>query len=251
MYLERGVKIDAVANAQNTVKQFKILRSYYTKNVIKKVLASKALKPTYTHKDTPGEVPLPATLIHDLSELLAEAGTSLRLYSPYPFPLRANRTLDDFGKSAWDALATTPDQPFVRTEIQGDREVVRVGVADTMGSQVCVNCHNSRSDTPKDDWKLNDLRGVLEISTDVSDQIARGVWTGRGIALALVAVLGAVLLLAFFRMRGVVLNPVKIMSEVMRTLATGDHEIEVPEKDRVDEIGEMAQAVQRHHRRDQ
>jgi Zn-dependent membrane protease YugP len=44
MYLERGVKIDAVANAQNTVKQFKILRSYYTKNVVKKVLASKALK---------------------------------------------------------------------------------------------------------------------------------------------------------------------------------------------------------------
>ncbi|MDP6622802.1 MAG: RraA family protein [Alphaproteobacteria bacterium] len=39
-------------------------------------------KPTYTHKDTPGEIPLPATLIHDLSELLAEAGTSLRLYSP-------------------------------------------------------------------------------------------------------------------------------------------------------------------------
>ena len=28
----------------------------------------------------------------------------------------------------------------------------------------CVECHNSHPETPKKDWKVGDLRGVLEIS---------------------------------------------------------------------------------------
>ncbi len=197
LVLERGVKNDAVANAQTTVKQFKILRSYYTKNIVKKALASKALKPSYSHKDTPGEIPLPATLIHDLSELLTKAGTTLKLYSPYPFPVRGERQLDSFGKQAWSFLKSNPEQPFVKAESTAESEIVRVAIADTMVSKICVNCHNTRADTPKNDWKLKDLRGVLEINTDIGPALARGTWTARIIALAVVAVLGLVLLVAY------------------------------------------------------
>ena len=244
MVMEQGIKTDAVQNAAKTVTQFKVIRGYYTKNVIKKALASKALKPSYTHKDTPGEIPLPATLIHDLSELLAEAGTTLKLYSPYPFPNRAERKLDGFGEQAWETLSANPEAPFVRTEEIGGKEIVRVALADTMASQVCVNCHNSRADTPKDDWQLNDLRGVLEINTDVTAALARGAWVARGIALAIVLVLGAVLMLTYYRMRKVVVKPVGQMTGVMETLASGDLEIDVPAQEQTDEIGEMARAVQ-------
>ena len=34
-----------------------------------------------------------------------------------------------------------------------------------MTSQSCLNCHNNRADTPKNDWKLNEVRGVLEVVT--------------------------------------------------------------------------------------
>jgi methyl-accepting chemotaxis protein len=166
---ENNLKRTAAENAQRTVKQFKILRSYYTKNIIAKALASKALKPSIGHKGTPGQIPLPATLIHDLSELLTEAGTTLKLYSPYPFPNRANRKMDSFGDQAWEALTSDPATPFVRSVVIDDREIVRVAVSDTMVSPICVNCHNTRADTPKDDWNLNDLRGVLEVDTTVPD----------------------------------------------------------------------------------
>lgn len=157
------------------------------------------------------------TFIHDLSKLLAETGTTFKLYSPYPFPIRAGRELDAFAAAAWEALGKNPDRPFSRAETIAGRDIVRVAVADTMVSQVCVDCHNSRADSPKVDWKLNDLRGVLEIDIDVTEALERGVWMGRGIALILLALFGAVLALTFFRMRSVVIAPANTMTDVMQS----------------------------------
>lgn len=241
---ERSIRSDVLTNAEKAVNQFKVIRRYYTENVINKALKSRALKPTVTHKGKDGEIPLPATFIHDLSRLLTDSGTTLRLYSPYPFPVRQTRVLDDFGSNAWEALNRNPEKSFIRSEIIEGRNIVRVAVADTMVSQVCVDCHNSRADTPKNDWKLNDLRGVLEIGTDVTMALSRGTLIGRAIALALLGVLGVVLAFTFFRMRGVVIEPVGAMTTVMETLAAGNLNIDIPSQDRVDEIGDMARAVQ-------
>ena len=138
MQSESNVQKEAVIAAQTTVDQFKTIRSYYTKNVIKKVLAESSLKPSIDHKNSANGIPLPATLIHDLSEILADKGTSLKLYSPYPFPNRKARQLDEFGQNAWQALSKNPNEPYVETAKINGNTVVRVGVADKMGSQVCV-----------------------------------------------------------------------------------------------------------------
>ncbi len=162
-------------NAISIIDQFKTLRGYYVKSVIKKVKAKSDLKISYDHKTMDDAIPLPATLIHDMSELLSGKGKDnikLKLYSEYPFPNRANRTLDAFGKEAMQFFKSNPNETFVKTETQGGSEVVRVAVADKMIAQGCVNCHNSRADTPKDDWKLNDVRGVLEVITPIDVQLA-------------------------------------------------------------------------------
>ena len=31
----------------------------------------------------------------------------------------------------------------------------------------CINCHNTHPDTPKDDWRTGDVRGVLEIALPI------------------------------------------------------------------------------------
>lgn len=103
---ERGIRSDTLENAERTVKQFKAIRGYYTRNVIAKVIKSQALKPTYTHEGADDENPLPATFIHDLSKLLAETGTTFKLYSPYPFPIRAGRELDAFAAASWKSTST-------------------------------------------------------------------------------------------------------------------------------------------------
>jgi methyl-accepting chemotaxis protein len=107
--LANSARESAVRNAEQTVGQFRTLRSYYTKNVVKKVLKNGG-KASFNHKTESDSVPLPATVIHDMSELLSKEATTLQLYSPYPFPNRAKRTLDPFQRDAWDFLSANPDE---------------------------------------------------------------------------------------------------------------------------------------------
>ena len=140
----------AIANAENTVEQFMVLRGYYTKNVISKVIKSTGPKPAIDHADDPRAIPLPATMIHDLSALLSGNGTGISLYSDYPFPNRSSRELDEFQTEAWAYLTQNPDESFVRQETDANGDLlVRVAVADRMTVQACVTCHNNRADTPK------------------------------------------------------------------------------------------------------
>jgi methyl-accepting chemotaxis protein len=232
----------AVQSAQDTVRQFKTLRAYYTKFVVAKVVGHGVLKPNFDHQSNDTTIPLPATMIHDLSALLKSEGTSLSLYSPYPYPNRQERKLDEFGRAAWDTLVAKPDSVFTRRETVDGKSVVRVAVADRMADQSCVNCHNTRADSPKRDWKLGDVRGVLEIVSDIEGPLARGAeLTNRilvGIALA-----GMVLIVLGTLIARNVSSPIRMMTAIMRKLAAGDNEVAVPESGRKDEIGVMAGAL--------
>ena len=163
----------SVSNAKTTLGQFKKLRAYYTENIVKKVKSQSDLKISYDHKENEKAIPLPATMIQDLSELMGQdkEGIQLKLYSAYPFPNRKGRVLDDFAKKATLFLQTHPSETFVKTELISGREVVRVAIADTLVAESCVNCHNSHPQSPKTDWKLNDVRGVLEVTAPIHRQV--------------------------------------------------------------------------------
>jgi len=242
-YLADNSREDAVASAKTIAAQFKTIRGYYTRNVIKKVLASGALKPSYDHKTMDDGVPLPATFIHDMSELLAEKDTTIKLYSPYPFPNRADRKLDETQQAAWDFLVKDPKGTFVRSETRDGREFVRVGIADTMAAQGCVDCHNSRADTPKDDWKLNDVRGVLEITAAIDTQLARGAGVNQTIIIVTI-VLGILLTLITVVAARQVASPISQMTDVMGRLAKNETDVDIPGTGRSDEVGAMAGAVE-------
>ncbi len=84
--IQRTAERDAIEAGQETAQQFKALRKYYTDNVVAKVLAKTSLAVSFDHLSNPNTVPLPATMILDMSTLLRQNGTVLKLYSPYPFP---------------------------------------------------------------------------------------------------------------------------------------------------------------------
>ena len=238
-----NVRADAVRNGEQIANQFKVIRGYYTKNVIKKAKATGGLKPSFNHQSEPGSIPLPATLIHDLSALLQEEDTTINLYSQYPFPIRQDRSLDAFQEEAWAFLNANPDGTFVRQETLGEQEVVRVAIADRMVAQACVDCHNSIPGSPKTDWQLGDVRGVLEVDTVIGQQLAAGASLSN--TLMMVVAFGGVILIALCLLAArSVSRPIAEMTGAMKSLAAGDLEAEVPAVRRSDEVGAMADALQ-------
>jgi methyl-accepting chemotaxis protein len=233
----------AVASGAETVKQFKIIRGYYTKNIIVKVKANGGIKPAIKHQGVPNTVPLPATFVHDVSKILEEQDTKVRLYSAYPFPNRAERKLDEFQTEAWAALNADPEAVFSRRAEVDGKAVIRVAMADKMAAKGCVNCHNAHPNTPKSDWKLNDVRGVLEVAMVIEDQLAAGRALANKISFFAVLAAIAVAVLTLFGARAVT-RPVKQMTAAMTGISDGDQDVDVPAKDRKDELGQMAQAVE-------
>ena len=234
---------DAFLANQQVAAQFKTIRGYYSESVVNKVLQTGAVKASHDHKGQPGVIPIPATLMHDLSGLLAASDQSLSLFSKYPFPGRKDRKLDEFQVEAWDYLVANPKGVFSREEMLNGRHVVRTGIADTMSAQSCVNCHNSDPNSPKRDWNLGDVRGVLEVATVIDPQIARGLQISHLIVLC--AIIAGVLLsaLTYWMIRGVT-RPLRKLVTAMESLATGSFDVVLPGLHRKDEVGSMANAVE-------
>ena len=233
---------EAVRSGQQIVNQFKTIRGYYTKNVIKKVLANGGVRPSVNHASEADGIPLPATLIHDLSALLSKNDTSVNLYSQFPFPNRTDRQLDSFQSDAWAYLAANPDQVFSRQESQNGTEVMRVAVADRMVAQGCVDCHNGHATSPKTDWQLGDVRGVLEVRTVIASQLAAGSALSNQLIIG-AGVIGIVLVLLSLAAARSVTGPLTSMVSAMKRLADGDLEVDIPAVEKNDEIGAMSHAV--------
>jgi hypothetical protein len=128
---------------------------------------------------TPNTVPLsiPATFLHDVGEELSRdshTGIQVRQYSDYPFPWRTNGgPHDDFERLALTHLRDTEGKDPVHefTDLDGE-PVVRYAQARIM-QQSCVDCHNTHPMSTKTDWKVGDVRGVLEIIRPLKNDQAR------------------------------------------------------------------------------
>ena len=85
---------------------------------------------------------------------------------------------DPFVMQAWNALKRDPTTAFHSFEDVDGRASLRYATADLM-RESCIDCHNSHADTPRSDWKVGDLRGVLEVILPVDHAAAQsiaGLW---------------------------------------------------------------------------
>jgi methyl-accepting chemotaxis protein len=235
---------DAVLANEQVAAEFKTIRAYYTENVVNKVVKGGAFKASHDHRTSDTAIPLPATFVHDLGAALKNNATTVSLYSPFPFPDRKDRKLDAFQAEAWSFLNAHPNGTFSRLEERDGKEVVRVAVADKMSGQACITCHNSDPQSPKTDWKLNDVRGVLEVSSVIDDQLAHGATLTHLMVAGAIAI-GLLLLAITLMVTRRVTGALRSMVGAMQKLASGNFDVVLPGLERRDEIGAMAHAVER------
>jgi serine/threonine protein kinase len=164
-------------------------------DIVRRAQAGK-LEVTHDYANKPAAIPIPATFTIELGQQISdksETGMQVRVYSAFPFRSRTHGgPKDAFERDAWERLRDNPDKPVYVFEEYKGRPVLRYATARKMEA-TCVRCHNTHPDSPKTDWKVGDVRGVVEIIHPLDQDAAR---TRRGLqgAFFLIAVVCASLL---------------------------------------------------------
>jgi signal transduction histidine kinase/DNA-binding response OmpR family regulator len=187
----RLVESSALQAASQYAESLKELRRLYTSDVTDR-LRGHGIEVTHDYANREGAIPLPATFAMELSERISQqsSGMHARLYSDFPFPWRKDGgPRDDFEREAIHQVRQFPDRPFYRLEDFQGRASLRYAVADQRMTAGCVACHNTHPDSPKKDWKLGDIRGVLEITRPLDSIIAQ-THAGLRETFALMAIIG-------------------------------------------------------------
>ncbi|BBP44354.1 ATP-binding protein [Thiosulfativibrio zosterae] len=164
--ISNQIALDDAKNFTYSVSQF---RNFYAQKILPP-LRQKGIVITHDYHNIAGSVPLPATFATDFGEYLSSDSQSykVRLFSDQPFSWRKNGGIrDQFEADAMNVLRVHPEQPFWRFEESNGQTVLRYAIADRLGES-CVACHNSYPGTPKTDWKVGDVRGVLEVTRPIS-----------------------------------------------------------------------------------
>lgn len=157
---------DVVADYVHSVIQAN--RTVYTRNIVDKMQESGIVEAA-EHWKGENALPLPAQFLMETGRLVAETGKGIkyRLVSLWPIYVW-NLPETDFEKKGLEAVAKNPDQPFTGFVRIGRDRYFQAIYADLAVSQTCVACHNSHMNSPRRDFKLNDVMGGIIITIPVN-----------------------------------------------------------------------------------
>ncbi len=195
------IKSQALQSSKLYAQSIEEARSLYSAEVVDVLEAKHGQSLTTDAQGKSGTIPLPITFLIHLSDRLTaqNPGMAVHVYSDYPFPGRAAESgiQDAYEQEALRYLRANPQGQFVRVEsVQGVMSL-RYAQADIMKAS-CVACHNAHPASPKTDWKVGDVRGVLTISTPLDGFMNQMNQRLRGTSITLV-------LLALFGLLGIIL----------------------------------------------
>jgi len=160
----RLVEDIALKDAQQFSQTLKEFRTLYTSEVVARA-RTHGMTISHDYADRDDAIPLPMTLSIMLGNRMGgSSGVTSRLYSRWPFPwrLKGGGPQDDFEWAALRSLRENPTKAVTSFEVLDGQPVIRYATADLMRAS-CVACHNSHPDSPKTDWQVGDVRGVLEV----------------------------------------------------------------------------------------
>jgi hypothetical protein len=143
-------------------------------------------------------MPLPATYAIDIADRISRNDPNMkaRIFSHYPWPGRhGGGPRDDFERRAleWLEANNSRPEPHFREhheimEKEGERWLWYA--RPRLMEKSCLSCHNDpKGDSPKKDWQVGDVGGVIKIGHRLGAAGTSG--PGAGAALALMAASGA------------------------------------------------------------
>ena len=144
-------------------------RANYTQNVVDKMHRQGVVEAVEHWKEERG-LPLPAQFLLESGRLAAQKDLkfSFRLASLTPIYVW-NGPNSELERRGLEAITKDSDKPFTGFIQQSGTRYFQAIYADRAVSESCVTCHNSHANSPRRDYKLNDVMGGIIITIPLSD----------------------------------------------------------------------------------
>ncbi|MDF0667639.1 MAG: DUF3365 domain-containing protein [Nitrospira sp.] len=138
-------------------------RDVYTRHVVERmqgkgiVVASEKWEETHT-------LPLPAQFLLESGRNIEKKGIGIqyRLISLWPINKR-NISTTPLQTMALGTILNQSKRPYTGVTRVADKEYYEAVYPDLAVTQACIGCHNAHPDSPKRDFKLNDVMGAIVI----------------------------------------------------------------------------------------
>ena len=142
-------------------------REVYTRHVVER-LQSKGVIVASENWEEKNTLPLPAQFLMESGRVMARKGIGIqyRLISLWPINKR-NVARSEFEKEGLGTILTHPIKPYTGYVKVGSTRYFQAVYPDLAVTQACIGCHNSHPDSPKRDFKINDVMGAIVISIPV------------------------------------------------------------------------------------
>ena len=139
-------------------------REVYTKHVVER-MQIKGVVVASENWEEKNTLPLPAQFLMESGRVVARKGLGLqyRLISLWPINKR-NGASSEFERIGLGTILTHPTKPYTAFVKEGGARYFQAVYPDLAVAQACLGCHNSHPDSPKRDFKLNDVMGGIVIS---------------------------------------------------------------------------------------
>ncbi|HVG02386.1 MAG TPA: DUF3365 domain-containing protein [Nitrospira sp.] len=142
-------------------------RDVYTRHVVERMQAKGVVvaSENWEQKNT---LPLPAQFLMESGRAMAKKGIGMqyRLISLWPINKR-NVAVSEFEKTGLGTVLTHPTKPYTGYVKEGGATYFQAVYPDLAITQACIGCHNAHQDSPKRDFKINDVMGAIVISIPV------------------------------------------------------------------------------------
>lgn len=139
-------------------------REVYTKHAVERMQVKGVVAVSEKWEER-NAMPLPIQFLSESGRVVGKKnlGVQYRLISSWPINKRnvAANALESIGLGT---VVNQPDRPYKGVTKVGDTRYFEAVYADLAVTQSCAGCHNAHPDSPKRDFKLNDVIGAIVVS---------------------------------------------------------------------------------------
>lgn len=144
-------------------------RTNYTENVVNKMHDQQVVEAVEHWREEKG-LPLPAQFLMESGRLASQKNLQItyRLASLTPLYVW-NAPTSDFERKGLQAVTLNPERPVTGFLKTTNGKWFQAIYPDRAISASCVDCHNTHPNSPRRDYKLNDVMGALIITIPVEE----------------------------------------------------------------------------------